>query len=96
MNQPDDIARKLKNVVCLNGLWLIGLSVTPQIWRNNVKSSFCDRTNLMPPSVPAFRKPMTQDDKIASTLFSNMHFDAVCLNEAMIYGLHHFSSMSSS
>jgi hypothetical protein len=49
-----------------------------------MESGLCDRAYLMSPSIPAFWKAMTQNDKRTLPLFSNVHPDAVRLNPAML------------
>jgi len=83
VQQANDVTYQMQQRVLLDCLGPVGLPIATHIWRDHMKASSRKRLQLMPPGIPRFGEPMTQDDEWTSTALGEVHADAVCFNETM-------------
>jgi hypothetical protein len=75
----------LEDVVCLDGLWPIGLAVATLTRGHHVESCISERWYLVPPRIPAFREAMTENDQRPLALLGEVHPNPVGIHESMAY-----------
>ena len=83
IQQADNVARQMEQGVLIHGVGPVCLAIATHIWRDHMKASFRERSQLMPPGIPRFGEPMTQDDERTGATLGDVHADAVCFNETM-------------
>src|SRR5690349_14971108 len=58
-----NISCECTNVIIANGRWTVTATIAARIRNGDLKARFHQRVNLMPPQLPALRKPMRQNDQ---------------------------------
>jgi len=83
VDQPDQIARQLEDVVGLDLFGSISLPVTAHVGCDRTESCVAERSKLMTPRIPGLRKSMAENDQRSRATFHVMHANAVGLYEVM-------------
>src|SRR5713226_7199202 len=78
----------MKQGVLIDCLRTVGLAIATHVRRDDVKSSFRERLQLMTPRVPRLGETMTQDDQWTCTALGDVHANAVGFEDAMLYFVH--------
>ena len=84
MDQSNHVSRQLEDVVCLDWLRLIGLTIAALIRSHHVESCISECWDLMPPGIPALREAMAKDDQRPLTLLGEVHFNTVGVDESVV------------
>jgi hypothetical protein len=85
MDQSNHITGQLEDVVRLDGFRPIGLAVATLIRSHHMESCISERWYLMPPGIPALRETMAEDNQRPLALLSEVHLNAVGVDESVIY-----------
>src|SRR5262249_4119855 len=83
IDEPNEVARQLENVIGLNFAWTSALPIAAHIGRKSVEGGICQSAELMAPRVPRFRKAVTHQDERAGPAFGTMYPNAVSGDEPM-------------
>jgi hypothetical protein len=78
-----EVADQMKDRVLIDRLRPVALAVTAHIGRDDVESRRGERSDLMAPRIPAFRKAMAQHDQRPGTLLGDIDADAVGFNDPL-------------
>ena len=92
VDQPDDIADEVQDVVRLDRGGRVGLPVAALVGRDDAKACRRERGNLMPPRVPRLGPSVAQHDQRTRALLDVMHPDAIGVDEFVLKFRHRKTS----
>src|SRR5207237_10928931 len=90
VEQADEVADQVEDRVLIERLRPVARAVAAHVGRYGMKTGCCERTYLVAPGIPGFRKAVAEQHQRPFALLGNVEMDAVCLNQSLRWFAHVF------